>query len=191
MKPTSSLDPRAPLVLDIRELGRRPGSMRRVERTVPAPADLRTGLAGVPVGAAVEMRLRLESVMEGVLVSGTARAPLAGQCARCLDPMTGNLEVELQELYVYQLDEREDDEELQVDGDLLDLEPVVRDAVVLGLPFTPLCTPDCPGLCPTCGDRLTEAGPEHRHELADLRWAALQALAVPTSDLVHDPTQES
>ena len=58
-------------------------------------------------------------------------------------------------------------------GDLIDLEPVLRDAVVLELPFQPLCRPDCAGLCPQCGANLNDdPGHEHRPD-NDPRWDAL------------------
>jgi uncharacterized protein len=174
----NSLDPRAPLVLDTRELGRRPGSQRQVTRSVPAPADLGIEVLRVPEGAPVELDLRLEAVMEGVLVTGTAHAALTGECVRCLEPLTDEITVTFQELYVYDdhaLPE-EDDEVSTLEGDLLDLEPLLRDSVVLALPFQPLCMDDCPGLCPECGARLAD-DPDHAHEAAiDPRWAALTAL---------------
>src|SRR5690348_10103553 len=151
------LDPRRPLVLDVRELGRRPGSMKRVQREVPAPAGLELELARVAEGAPLEIDLRLESVVEGVLVSGTITAPVGGECGRCLDPVSQTLTVEIQELFAYPqstTDGTADDEEVRrLAGDLLDLEPVLRDAVVLGLPLSPLCRADCRGLCPSCGTR--------------------------------------
>ncbi len=180
----STLDARAPLVIDTRELGRRAGSMRRVRRSVPAPADLGLEVIGVPEGADLGLELRLEAVVEGVLVSGTARATLAGECVRCLDPLLRLVEVPLQELYVYPDEEGVaraarpgggDGEELRLEGDLLDLEPVLRDAVVLELPLAPLCRPDCPGLCPQCGARLAD-DPTHAHPITDSRWAALTEL---------------
>jgi uncharacterized protein len=181
----SNLDPRAPLVLDTRELGRRPGSMREQTLTVPAPADLGIEVLGVAEGAPVELDLRLEAVMEGVLVTGTARATLTGECARCLEPLTEEIEVRFQELFVYEEHTQvgpgnssgaEDDEVSTLEGDLVDLEPLLRDAVVLALPFQPLCTDDCPGLCPECGARLAD-DPDHGHDAAiDPRWAALTAL---------------
>jgi uncharacterized protein len=173
------LDPRAPLVLDTTELGRRPGSMRRMRLRVPAPGDLGTAVIGVPKGSELELDLRLEAVMEGVLVSGTARARAAGECVRCLDDVRRELDVEFQELFCYPGRAGEgdaEDEEFELDGELLDVEPVLRDAVVLALPFQPVCTPDCPGLCPDCGARLAD-DPEHRHDRVDPRWAALQGLA--------------
>jgi uncharacterized protein len=168
-------------VLDTRELGRRPGSQRQVSRTVPAPADLGIEVLQVPEESPVELDLRLEAVMEGVLVTGTVHASLAGECARCLEPLTDELTVDLQELYVYEDHALpgEDDEVSTLQDDLVDLEPLLRDAVVLALPFQPLCTDDCPGLCPDCGARLAD-DPDHAHRAAvDPRWAALTELVPP------------
>jgi uncharacterized protein len=171
-------------VLDTRELGRRPGSQREVSRTVPAPADLGIEVLHVAPGAQVELDLRLEAVMEGVLVTGTATADLEGECVRCLDPIVETLDVSFQELYVYddsrdsrdQPSDEEDDGVSMLEDDLLDLEPLLRDAVVLALPFQPLCEEDCPGLCTECGAQLRE-DPDHTHEAPiDPRWAALGSL---------------
>jgi len=172
------MDPRAPLVLDTRELGRRPGSQREVSRTVPAPADLGIEVLRVPEGSPVDLDLRIEAVMEGVLVTGTARAGLEGECVRCLEPISDELEVKFQELFVYadHAVSEEDDEVSTLEDDLVDLEPLLRDAAVLALPFQPLCQDDCPGLCPECGARLAD-DPDHGHEAAiDPRWAKLTAL---------------
>jgi uncharacterized protein len=156
--------------------------MRRIRITVPAPAVLGLGgVVGVPEGADLELDLRLESVMEGVLVSGTARAALTGECARCLDPVDREIDVDIQELFAYpdravENSAAPDAEELEmVVGDLVDLEATIRDAVVLALPQAPLCRDDCPGLCPQCGARLVD-DPGHTHETSDPRWAALAGL---------------
>lgn len=170
------LDPRASLVLDTRELGRRPGAQRVWTSTEPAPAGLGIDVLGVPAGSPVELDLRLEAVMEGVLVSGTAHVVLAGECTRCLGPIERSEAVDLQELYVYDVEDA-DEETHHLVGDLLDLEPVLRDAVVLALPFNPLCSPDCRGLCPECGARFGD-DPTHAHDEAiDPRWAALQRMS--------------
>jgi uncharacterized metal-binding protein YceD (DUF177 family) len=166
-----------PWFVDLRELGRRPGSMHELERTVPAPADWRVELIGVPEGAEVALRLRLESVMEGVLVSGEVDVPLAGSCARCLEPIEDTLELDVQELFAYAGSTTEatseEDEVRRVEGEHIDLEPMVRDLVVLSLPLAPTCTEDCAGLCVDCGQRLDDLPTDHTHEQLDPRWAGL------------------
>ncbi|GAB2931253.1 YceD family protein [Streptomyces mayteni] len=176
-------------MFDTRELGRRPGALKRISRTVEAPTDLGVEVIGVPTGAELDVELRMESVMEGVLVTGTARAPLAGECVRCLEPLTLEVEADFQEMYSYPdlesqygrsaepADEERDEETLYLQADLFDLEPVLRDAVVLALPLQPVCRDDCPGLCPDCGARLAD-DPDHQHdEAVDIRWAALREFA--------------
>jgi uncharacterized protein len=173
-------------VVDTRELGRRPGAMRRLQRVVPAPDHLSNPVIGVPAGSDIELDLRLEAVMEGVLVSGNAAVAVTGECGRCLDPLQAGLDVDLQELYVYPGHEDPDDELPEVVEEMLDLAPVLRDAVVLALPQLPLCKPDCAGLCTECGVRLEEAGPEHTHAQADPRWAVLARF----TDLAHAPADD-
>jgi uncharacterized metal-binding protein YceD (DUF177 family) len=166
-----------PWVVDLRELGRRAGSLQEIDRTLPAPAGWRVELIGVPEGAEVSMRLRLESVMEGVLVSGEVDVPLVGSCARCLEPVEDTLELDLQELFAYSGSTTEatsdEDEVRLVENDTIDLEPLVRDAVVLSLPLAPVCSDDCRGLCVDCGQRLADLPPDHAHEVVDPRWAGL------------------
>ncbi len=184
----SRLDPRDPFVVDTRQLGRQPGSMRTVNRIVTVPEAFATAMAAVPEGSEVELDLRLEAVMEGVLVTGTVRGQLTAECSRCLDPISDGVEAGFQELYRYSADDDavtgagedadDEDEDYYLEGDLLDLGPVVRDAVVLALPLTPLCGPDCPGLCSECGAKLAEAGPDHGHgDNIDPRWEALRDIA--------------
>jgi uncharacterized protein len=172
--------------------------MRVVKRTVPAPADLGTEVIRVPEGADVELDLRLESVMEGVLVSGTAQAPLRGECIRCLGEVVDDLSVSLTELFAYpdRVVEEDDDDVRELEGDLIDLEPALRDAVVLALPFQPVCQEDCAGLCSECGVRLDDH-PGHRHESSDPRWAALEGMLndgmqdAPSGTTVPDDMKES
>ena len=178
----SRLDPRAPFVLDTRELGRRPGSQRELHLTEAAPAELGIEVLGVPEGSPVGLDLRLEAVVEGVLVTGQAHTRLHGECVRCLEEIDDELVADFQELFVYPDDHAgagtEDDDTRRTHGDLVDLEPLVRDAVVLALPFQPLCREDCPGLCVECGARLAD-DPDHGHgEPTDPRWSALAGLEV-------------
>lgn len=190
------LDQRSPLVFDTRELGRRPGAMKRLTRTAEAPKDLGIdGVVGVPENAPLALDLRLESVMEGVLVTGTARATAEGECVRCLEPLAFEVEADFQEMFSYPdaddrnrsrtadpVDDAEDDEDrFFLEDDSFDLEPVLRDAVVLALPLQPVCKETCAGLCSECGIRLDE-NPDHHHDVADIRWAALQGLAETVQD---------
>lgn len=154
------LDPRAPLVFDTRTLGR--AGVRSQTGTVPAPADLGAGMVHVPAGASLELDVRFEEVSEGVLVTASVTAPLAGECARCLEQFISVTHVRFRELFAEPDDDCGEDGYVLV-GDYLDLEPALRDAVVLELPLSPLCAPDCPGLCSVCGVRLAEAGPGHGH----------------------------
>ena len=168
-------DRRNPLVLDIQVLGRRAGTMRTHTTMVPAPADLGVDMIGVPEGSDLALDLRLEAVVEGVLVSGTVAAQLRGECARCLTKLADEAEFDLQELYFYPGNEVSEEESLVID-ETIDLDEALRDAVVLDLPFTPLCREDCLGLCPVCGFNLND-DPTHGHEAAtDPRWSQLQSL---------------
>jgi uncharacterized protein len=174
--PRPHLDPRDPFVVDIRRLGGT-GSMITDRRRVPAPAGLRQDLVGVPEGAPIDLDLQLESATEGVLVTGMVTTTVTGECGRCLDPVTDEIAVSVCELFAYPgsatAETTDEDEVDRVVDDMIDVEPVVRDAVVLGLPLTPLCRPDCAGLCPTCGQRLDELPAGHAHDVLDPRWAAL------------------
>lgn len=187
----SAPDPRDPLVIDIRalQLQRRPGSMITVEREVPAPADFGVVMARVPVDSTIELDLRLESVMEGVWLSGTADIEVEGECARCLEPVGWGETLDIAQMFEYATTDArgavvatpegdEDDVLPVIHDDLIDLTEVLRDAVVLALPLAPLCSTDCPGLCPECGVVLAEE-PGHAHEQADPRWAALSGLVAP------------
>lgn len=162
--------------------------MRRTSRTVSAPPGLGLDVIGVPEGASVHLDLRLEAVMEGVLVTGAVRAALSGECVRCLDRLDDDLVTEFSELYAYDDSETTDDAPRLV-GDLVDLEATLRDAVLLALPVTPLCRSDCPGLCSQCGARIAD-DPGHAHEDADPRWAALATLLTDDERGTHRADKE-
>lgn len=131
----------------------------------------------VPVGNEVEVNLRMESVSEGVLLSGVASAAAVGECSRCLTPISMDVEADIRELYAYPESTTAattDAEEVpRLSDDLIDLRPLITEEIVLALPLIPLCRQDCPGLCPDCGERFEDLEPGHRHEMIDPRWAAL------------------
>lgn len=166
------------LQVDVKELKGKPGVQETLSRTVPAPADFATVLVGIPEASDLNVDLRLESVHEGVLLSGSASAEVVGECGRCLDPLSYPLSVDVMRLFSWDGDVDDDDEDTQaVSEDLtVDVEPVLRDLMVSALPFQPVCREDCPGLCSQCGFRM-EDDPEHAHEQLDPRWAALSNLA--------------
>jgi uncharacterized protein len=163
--------------------------MVTVSRDLPAPADLGTDLLALPEGSPLQLDLQLESVMEGVYVTGTVRGRAAGQCGRCLTEIELDVDADLQELYAYpgkRPDGGEDEDDLrELEGDLLDLEPALRDAVVPALPFQPVCRDDCPGLCSECGAALAD-DPGHHHDVVDPRWSALQGLALDEGGATED-----
>ncbi|ALN15723.1 YceD family protein [Acidipropionibacterium acidipropionici] len=169
------------LLIETHDLRRRAGQMIQVARDVPAPEELGVDMIGVPEGSPIGLDLRLESVIEGVLVTGTATTTLVGECSRCLNPIEETTSFDLQELHFYPDREAEEDAYRVSDEETVDLEPVLREAVVLNLPFRPLCMPDCAGLCPECGVNLNDH-PDHEHEeRIDPRWAALRDLGTGES----------
>lgn len=171
---------RSPLVINISRLGRRPGSMMTVHETVPSPARIGVELVAIGEGEPIELDLRIESVSEGVLVTGTVSAPTAGECARCLTPVGGHVDIDITELFAYPDSTTEATTEADEVGHVIDqtvdLEQSIVDAVGLALPFSPLCGPDCQGLCPDCGVPMATAEPGHRHEKIDPRWAKLASM---------------
>lgn len=170
----------SPLAISVKDLGRSPGTMRTLKEHVPVPEDFGTPVIGAAPGSDMGLDLRFEAVHEGILVSGTASVHVSGECSRCLDPLAYDLDVDVQELFLYEEpsgDGAVEDEEEQrwVEYDSIDLEPVLRDAVVTALPFQPVCREDCQGLCSECGIHLADE-PGHHHEILDPRWAALKGL---------------
>ncbi|WP_030157731.1 DUF177 domain-containing protein [Glycomyces sp. NRRL B-16210] len=177
---------RAPLVFDTTELGRTSGTTMHVAREIAAPEAYGVAVYGVPSSAPIDLDVRFTAVSEGVLADGEVEAVAEGECARCLAPVRDTLRVHVQELYAYEgsvTDATTDaDEILRLDGDLLDLEPAVRDALVLAMPVTPLCRPDCPGLCAECGVPWDDLPDDHGHETVDPRWAGLEKLRLADTD---------
>lgn len=160
-----------PFVLQVRDIVRKAGYSRELELTTPFGEAVGEGVATVASDRDVEVRGLLESVHEGILVTGTATTVADAECSRCLDSTTLNVEVDFTDLFAY---DRSEDSEMFVVGDSIDIEQIVRDAVVLALPFQPVCRPDCAGLDPETGEKLVPGTEWTPQERIDPRWAALQ-----------------
>ena len=165
----------SPYVVHIHDLVRRPGESKHFGLDVAVQEGFGNAVIGIPQGSLLRIDGRLESLHDGVLVSAEVTGVAEGECVRCLIPVTEPVDVDFQELFAYP---GTSDFDYRVQGDVLDLEQVVRDTVVPALPFQPVCQEDCEGLCPVCGVRLLDY-PGHAHETAtDPRWAALGGLAL-------------
>jgi uncharacterized protein len=179
---TAHQHPISPMAVDITRLGRRPGAMVTLRNTVPSPLRIGLDMIAIEPGAPLELDLRVESVSEGVLVTGTVAGPTVGECSRCLTEVSGHVQVGLTELFAYPDSTTEatteEDEVGHIVDDTINLEQSIIDAVGLDLPFAPLCRPDCPGLCPECGIPLA-AEPGHHHDRIDPRWAKLAGMLDP------------
>ncbi len=158
--------------IDVRDLLDHPGSARTVRVEEPVQG-LRSELADVRTP--VEGELLLESVVEGVFVSGTLSGRMQLECARCLEDFEREFDLEVGELFLREPDPEEDQYELSPGGEL-DPEPMVRDAVLLAMPFSPLCRPDCKGLCERCGGDRNLGECTCAEPPADPRWSDLERL---------------
>lgn len=178
-KKINKLDARDPLVIDTQELPRRAGESKKIDLVIKLPHPLSNGPVVVPVDQEVDLELLLEAVVDGVLVTGDVYLEVETECSRCLDPVKYEVDAQITDLYVYEDKEVTSDDEAdeirRMQGDLIDLEPALIDAVVLELPTRPLCNDECLGLCAQCGIRLEE-DPEHKHEIIDPRWSKLSQL---------------
>ena len=185
--------------LNTYELPRRAGEMKEYELDIVMSEKFGVDLISVPAGEVIEVDARLESVTEGILLSADVYTVAQGECIRCLDPLEIVIERKIQELYAYEpTNERgkkkkrstedltsEDldvADEFMMDGDILDLETPIRDAVVLSLPTNPVCSQDCLGLCPECGGKWADLPEDHAHEVIDARWASLEGLTLEDPD---------
>jgi len=175
--------PLDPFVISVATLRRNVGTRQRFERLGPLDPDrlilpVSVAESTVPDGAEASCALTLESYLGGVMATGTVSAPWSGICRRCTTPVGGVLVAPVAERFCEPEGphgDPEDDEAYPIHGELLDLRPMIRDAIVLELPLAPLCRAECAGLCPTCGADRNEkncgcVAPR------DPRWASLDVL---------------
>jgi uncharacterized protein len=166
-------------VVAVHDLINKPGNLRRFDFEIKLDEPFGVGAVTLPKGSELQLSGRLESVHEGVLVTGLAESEAKTECSRCLDPLSLPVEVDFQELFAYS---RYSEDDFEIQEEKIDLEPVVRDAVVLSLPFQPVCKESCLGLCAECGLKLAD-DPNHVHEAAiDSRWSELTKLQITEED---------
>ena len=179
-----------PFLLNTYELPRRAGELKEYQLDIETVTRIGVPLIAVQEGDVIEVDVRLESVTEGILLSAEIYAVAHGECIRCLDPVEVVIDRKIQELYRYEPTnekgrrKRRDDEdvdldgeeELQMEGDLMNLEIPIIDAIILTLPVNPLCSQDCLGLCPDCGEKWESLPQGHAHEVIDARWSGLEEL---------------
>jgi len=185
-----------PFILNTHDLPRRAGEMKEYELDIEAPVRIGVPLIGIPEGDIIEADVRLESVTEGVLLSAEIYAVALGECIRCLDPVEQVIDRKIQELYRYEptnekgrKKRREDEDvdldaedELQMEGDQMNLEIPIIDAIILALSVNPLCDEECMGLCPDCGEKWESLPDGHSHEVVDARWSGLASLLEKPAD---------
>jgi len=160
-----------PFVIPVKSLMHKPGTSESLEKEISAPTHYGEAVCVVGEGEPVKVSLLLESVHEGILVSGTVETSAQADCVRCLDPMTVPIKANIQELFAYSADDGYDYEVVQ---DEIDLDQVVRDQVVVELPFQPVCSPDCPGLDPETGEKRDADAAKADTTPIDPRWTKLQ-----------------
>lgn len=172
--------------ISLTHVPRRPGNMWESTLEFAAPADLEVGMAKLAPGSKIPADIRMESVLDGVLVNLDFEFEVEAECARCLEPFMWTDEAHVTELFLYEetdsrgrvvpAPENESDEltVFYVHEDSIDLLEVIRDAIVLDLPLSPLCQPGCLGICQQCGEKLEDES--HDHPRVDARWAALEGL---------------
>lgn len=182
---------KATIPLELTGLGSSEGDSKTWQLQVTLPTAIGTEDMAVPAGQSLDLQLLAVAISEGVSLSVSGAARAEGNCVRCLQPVKKSLDFSLSRVYYYPeelahlLNEVSEDsivyadldEAYQVQPDSrLDLEPLLIDAIVPQIPYSVLCSPDCPGLCPECGIMLAKAEAGHHHEKIDPRWSVLANL---------------
>lgn len=163
------------LIIEIGDLAGRPGASKRIHKREPIPG-MGGPLAWIDDEDPVEVVLEAESMDEGIAVSGRASGLLHLSCSRCLVDFEQGFEQRIDEVFYFDGQKAVEMDGYGIGEMAIDLEPMLRDVLVLGMPINPLHTPDCRGLCPVCGQDLNLEDCGHGKVSADLRWAPLKAM---------------
>ena len=167
---------KSPLVVGVNDIVHRPGEMREYTLELSTPEKYGEAMAVVHEGSPLNLSLRVEGLHEGILATGEVSVAAQAECVRCLDPFDVPVQVDFQELFAYSPSEGDS---YVVSDDTLDLEDIIRDAVVLDLPFQPVCSPECYGLDPETGEKRTGPAAEPKDSDIDPRWRELEKLLGP------------
>ena len=178
--------------MSVAQVAARAGRSKPIDMVFPAPSGIGDEVIGIEEGSDVHVTGSFDSIVDGLIFTGTAEATVNGECTRCLKPLDPRWTVGLTAFFPYDMvedrhgngeevdiiageEESEDVYPLTHDGAFADMEALLRDALVESLPLQPLCREDCLGLCSQCGADLNE-DPDHHHDVTDIRFAALEQL---------------
>lgn len=183
----------SPWAVPVAQTASRAGQSKLIDADFPAPSGIGDAIVGVTEGAPVHVDGRFDSIVDGLVFSAHITAPVKTECTRCLKPIERDWGVDVTAFFPYEDDgrasggakgevdiiageeESEDAYPLLAGGAFADLEALLRDTLAESLPLQPLCREDCLGLCPQCGADLND-DPDHRHDVTDIRFAALADL---------------
>ena len=160
--------------IPVAQIGSRAGQSMEIDKAFPAPGGIGDTIVGVTEGSDVQVRGRFDSIVDGLIFTGSFTAPVHAVCTRCDTPLDRDWTAQATAFFPFE-EQPEDVYPLIDRGAFADIEALIRDTFVDALPLQPLCRPDCKGLCPQCGVDLNEH-PEHEHKMADMRFAGLAAL---------------
>ena len=193
----------SPWAVSVAQVASRPGQSKQIDATFPAPSGIGDEIVGVDEGADVHVVGSFDSIVDGLILTARISAPVHAECTRCLTPIKRDWTVDVTTFFPYEdtssgksgkdeevdivagEDESEDTYPLLDGGSWADLEALLRDTLVEELPLQPLCKPDCKGLCSQCGIDLNE-NPDHRHDVTDIRFAALEGLKAQLEGKTQD-----
>lgn len=176
------------LRLSLRDQPVEPGAREEASFDWTVPKGWETEVLRLEPGTIVPLDVTVTTIDGGVVVEAAGAVTLMGECVRCLDPIEVHQEFNASEVFVYEdkrgQRERSSDEiesegddmdsALLIERDSVDLEPLLRDAILAEAPLQPVCSDDCLGICVHCGILLRDAPPDHKHEFLDPRFAALE-----------------
>lgn len=192
----------SPWAVSVAQVASRPGQSKQIDTTFPAPSGIGDEIVGVDEGADVHVVGSFDSIVDGLILTARISAPVHAECTRCLTPIKRDWMVDVTTFFPYEdtsgksgkdeevdivagEDESEDTYPLLDGGAWADLEALLRDTLVEELPLQPLCRPDCKGLCSQCGIDLND-NPDHRHDVTDIRFAALEGLKAQLEGKTQD-----